>query len=152
MGVRQMNVEKPLSSKRALTGYSSLSVVEQIQSLQEKYQREITSLKETLMIEIEMNQKLKVEVELQQSTPQTTNPIEEKITSMIDDLFEQHMVNTNDLLNLQNDLKVQEMTYLNELELKQQQIDMAKKRLQGALQYFKTPPTTQGNLGKEQSN
>ncbi|WP_075619606.1 hypothetical protein [Paenisporosarcina indica] len=146
-----MNVEKPLSNKRALTGYSSLSVVEHIQTLQEKYQREITSLNETLMIEIEMNQKLKVEVELQQSTPQT-NPIEEEITSMIDNLFEQHMVNTNELLNLQNDLKVQEMNYLNELELKKQQIDRDKKRLQGALQYFKTPPTNQGNLGKEQSN
>lgn len=35
-----MKTERPLANKRSLTGYSSLSVVEHIQSLQEKYQKE----------------------------------------------------------------------------------------------------------------
>jgi len=141
-----MNTEKPISNKRSFTGYSSVSVVEQIQSLQEKYQRKIAELKEALIIEKEMNQKLKIEVELQQSTPQT-NPIEEEMNPMIEDLFEHHMINTKDLLDLQNELKAQETNYENELELKRKEVDRAKQRVYDALQYFQKPPETQGNLG-----
>ncbi|MBW9234239.1 hypothetical protein JQK62_18610 [Leptospira santarosai] len=46
-----MNLDKNLSNKRALSGYSSASVVENILSLQEKYEQQIKSLNENLIIE-----------------------------------------------------------------------------------------------------
>jgi hypothetical protein len=133
-----MNPEKSISNKRSLTGYSSMSVVEHIQKIQEQYQKEINSLKEKLLIEREMNQKLKTEVELQQALPKT-NMIEEEIKPLMEDLFEQHLVYTKSILEVQSQLKEQEIKYLQDLDSKKKQKDAANQRLQGALQYFRTP-------------
>ena len=143
-----MNPEKSISNKRSLSGYSSMSVVEHIQKLQEQYQTEINSLKEKLLIEREMNQKLKTEVELQQALPKT-NTIEDEIKPLVEDLFEQHIVNTKSILEVQSQLKEQEMKYLQELDSKKKQKDAANQRLQGALQYFRTPAINQNEIEKE---
>lgn len=126
-----------------------MSVVEHIQKLQAQYQTDINSLKEKLLIEREMNQKLKVEVELQQAIPKT-NKIEDEIKPMVEDLFEQHLVNTKSILEVQDQLKEQETRYLQELESKKKQKDAANQRLQGALQYFRTPAISQDESEKEQ--
>jgi len=144
-----MNAERPLTNKRSFTGYSSMSVVAHIQAVQEKYQKELNNLKENLIIEKEMNQKLKIEIEIQQSLPET-NPIEEEISPMLEDLLEQHMMNTKSVLDAQNEFKAQELTCLKELEIKKQQRDMSKKRLQEALLYFKPTPITPSEFAKEQ--
>ncbi|PZX07061.1 hypothetical protein C7437_101168 [Psychrobacillus insolitus] len=144
-----MDIEETISNKKTLTGYSSKSVAEYIQSLQEKYQKEIKNLKEKLLIEKEMNQKLQVEVELKQSISQNTR-MEQEIKTILEDVFEQHVVHTKSILDFQNELKEQEFNYIQELELKKQQKLLAKERLQEALQYFKVLPGTQIEVKKVQ--
>jgi len=145
-----VNLEKNLSNKRALTGYSSASVVENIQSLQDKYEKQLKSLDEKLIIEKEMNQKLIMELERQQTIPQI-NPIEEEMQLLIDDLFEQHLMNTKTILDLQMMLDEQELKYKQELEKKRQQKEDAKIRLHEALDYLKTLPLTTSGDEKEQN-
>ena len=144
-----MDLEKPLAFKRAFTGYSTISVLENIQLTQENYQKELTSLKEKIRLEREMNQKLKEEVELNYSVPQAI-PTEQNVNPIVKDLTEQLVMNTKSIVDLQHGLEEQESIYRQELELKKKQKDLAKKRIQEALQYLKTLPSTQTESKKKQ--
>lgn len=144
-----MNLEQELSNKRALTGYSSVSVLSQIQSLQEKHEKQIRSLKEKLKIEKEMNHHLMLEVERQQMMPQV-NPIEEEVKGLLENLIEQHVLNTKSILDIQTALEEQELTYSQELDRKKKQKEAAKSRMHVALDYLKTLPILPTDGEKEQ--
>ena len=143
-----MNRDKSLTNARAITGYSPSSVVEHIQELQERYKKDINSLKEKLLIEKEMNHKLKAEVEKLQSLPQN-NVMEQEIKDMLGNVFEQHLLHTQSILDLRKKLETEEAVLLKELDLKTQQRSLAKDQLKGALQYFKTYPSPLSDFGKE---
>ena len=145
-----MNLEQELSNKRALTGYSSVNVLSQIQSLQEKYEKQIKSLKEKLKVEKEMNHHLTLEVERQQMMPQM-NPIEEEVKGLLENLIEQHVLNTKSILDIQTALEEQELTYSQELDRKKKQKEAAKSRMHVALDYLKTLPIIPTDGEKEQS-
>lgn len=145
-----MNLEQDLSNKRALTGYSSVSVLSQIQSMQEKHEKQIRSLKEKLKVEKEMNHHLTLEVERQQMMPQV-NPIEEEVKGLLENLIEQHVLNTKSILAIQTALEEQELIVSQELDRKKKQKEAAKSRMHVALDYLKTLPIIPTDGKKEQS-
>jgi len=144
-----VNLEKLLAFKRSFIGYSTISVLEKMQSTQENYQNELTGLKDRIGIEKEMIKKLKLEFELNYSLPQT-NSTGKNMNSVVNDMIEQLVMNTKSIEELQKELEEQESTFSQELELKKQQKYLAKKRIQEALQYLKTLSETENEFKKKQ--
>lgn len=147
MEVWKMDLQKMIIMERAFSGYSPKSVLGTIQLTQEKHQQELTSLKDKLQIEKEINQKLTEEVELTISVPQIQP--DQKMNPMLEDLNEHLIMNNKSILELQIVLERQESIYMQELELKKKQKYLAKKRMQEALQYLKILPEMQTDLMKK---
>lgn len=144
-----MDFEKTLAFKRAFIGYSTMSVLEKIHSIQEKNRCELTELRGSLQIEREMRGKLTEEVELTRAVPET-NPTRKTISPVVTGLIEQLVRYNKSIEELEKGLEEQESIYKQELELKKQQKYHAKKRIQAALLFLQTSPGTETEFQKKQ--
>lgn len=135
--------------KRSLLGYSSISVLDTIQSKQNSYQLQLSELRKKIQEEKEWAQQLRAENPTEKKNEQSQTP--EKIHLLARIIVEQEIAAAKLKADLKAELDEKEASVQLELEMKKVQKEAAETRMQEALNFLRKLPSTKNRQERDLS-